>query len=74
MIIVLRQISVTKTVPFMMLNNDVVALVMHVLFLRDGPKGWQGCGGEGRSLRRFCRSSSFGAERAQYHVLWAKAN
>lgn len=74
MITVLRQISVTKTVPFTMLNNDVVALVMHVLFLRDGPKGWQGCGGEGRSLRRFCRSSSFGAESAHHCVPVAKSH
>ena len=63
----------TKTVPFMMLNNDVIALVMHVLFLRDGPKGWLGCRGEGRSLRRFCRSSSFGAERAHHCVPVAKS-
>ena len=63
----------TKTVSFTMLNNDVTALVVHVLFPRDGPRGWQGCGGEGRSLGRFCRSSSFGAERARYCVPVAKS-
>lgn len=63
----------TKTVSFTMLNNDVAALVVHVLFPRDGPRGWQGCRGEERSLGRFCRSNSFGAEKAHYCVLVAKS-
>ena len=68
------QISVTKTVSFTMLNNDVAALVVHVLFPRDGPRG-----GRAAEERRGHWGGSAGATALvlKRHIivsLWPKAN